>query len=296
MNPNKPKVGCIGAGVLGAAIMRRLIECGFKPAVWNRDRTKLTALLSAGAVEAASPAELTRSSMFVITCVSDGAALEKIVFGEHGVAAAGSSDKILIDMSTCASAHTQEMAKRLVAACGMRWLDAPISGGAPAALEGRMAVMVGGDEETFEHARPVWDALAGRATLMGPNGAGQATKMINQVLVAGGVALLAEACALAERAGIDAAKIPQALAGGRADSKQLQEMFPKMVASEFSITGRAALMLKDLELIHDLARNVGATMPITAGVTEMFRKQVGDGFGDRDNTEMVNFYRGKLSR
>ena len=296
MNSDKPKVGCIGAGVLGSAIMRRLIECRFTPAVWNRDRAKLTTLVSTGAVEAASPEELTRSSTFIITCVSDGAVLEKIVFGEHGVAAAGSSDKILIDMSTCASAHTQEMAERLVAACGMRWLDAPISGGAPAALEGRMAVMVGGDEETFEHARPVWDALAGRATLMGPNGAGQATKMINQVLVAGGVALLAEACALAERAGIDAAKIPQALAGGRADSKQLQEMFPKMVASEFSITGRAALMLKDLELIHDLARNVGATMPITAGVTEMFRKQVGDGFGDRDNTEMVNFYRGKLSR
>ena len=296
MNSDKPKVGCIGAGVLGSAIMRRLIECGFTPSVWNRDLAKLTALVGAGAVEAANPAELTRLSTFVITCVSDGAALEKIVFGEHGVAAAGSSGKILIDMSTCASAHTQDMAKRLVAACGMRWLDAPISGGAPAALEGRMAVMVGGDEETFERARPVWDALAGRATLMGPNGAGQATKMINQVLVAGGVALLAEACALAERAGIDAAKIPQALAGGRADSKQLQEMFPKMVASEFSITGRAALMLKDLELIHDLARNVGATMPITAGVTEMFRKQVGDGFGDRDNTEMVNFYRGKLSR
>lgn len=96
----------------------------------------------------------------------------------------------------------------------MRWLDAPISGGAPAALEGRMAVMIGGEQDAFERARPIWEALAGRATLMGPSGAGQATKMINQVLVANGVAVLAEACALAERAGIDAAKIPQALAGG----------------------------------------------------------------------------------
>lgn len=178
----------------------------------------------------------------------------------------------------------------------MRWLDAPISGGAPAALEGRMAVMVGGEQDAFERARPIWDALAGRATLMGPSGAGQATKMINQVLVANGVAVLAEACALAERAGIDAAKIPQALAGGRADSKQLQEMFPKMVASEFSITGRAALMLKDLELIHDLARSVHAPIPLTAHVTELFRKQVADGLGDHDNTELVNAFRGRSPR
>jgi 3-hydroxyisobutyrate dehydrogenase-like beta-hydroxyacid dehydrogenase len=296
MDSDKPRVGCIGAGVLGSAIMRRLVECGFKPMVWNRDRTKLAPITQAGAVEATNVEELTRSSIFVITCVSDGAALEQIVFGEHGVASAGASDKILIDMSTCSSAQTRDMAQRLTTACGMRWLDAPISGGAPAALEGRMAIMVGGEQQAFDRARPMWDALAGRATLMGPTGAGQATKMINQVLVATGVAVLAEACALAERAGIDAAKIPQALSGGRADSKQLQEMFPKMVASEFSITGRAALMLKDLELIHDLARSVGSPIPVTAGVTELFRKQVADGYGDRDNTELVNAYRSRQPR
>ena len=293
MSNDKPRVGCIGAGVLGSAIMRRLLDRGFAPLVWNRDRSKLTPLLEAGATEAASPAELTRASMFVITCVSDGAAIEKVVFGERGVAEAGSSDKVLIDMSTCAAAQTQDMASRLAVECGMAWLDAPISGGAPAALEGRMAVMIGGREEVFERARPIWDALAGRATLMGPSGAGQATKMINQVLVATGLAVLAEACAFAERAGIDAAKIPQALSGGRADSKQLQEMFPKMVKSDFSVTGRAALMLKDLELIHDLARHVGAPMPVTAGVTELFRKMVADGMGDRDNAEMISFYRGR---
>lgn len=296
MSPDNRSVGCIGAGVLGGAIMRRLASRGFRPAVWNRDRAKLAPIVQGGAVEATTPAELTRSSTFVITCLSDGAAIEQVVFGTDGVAAGGSPDKILIDMSTCASAHTREMAARLVEACGMRWLDAPISGGAPAALEGRMAVMVGGEQDAFERARPIWDALAGRATLMGPSGAGQATKMINQVLVANGVAVLAEACALAERAGIDAAKIPQALAGGRADSKQLQEMFPKMVASEFSITGRAALMLKDLELIHDLARSVHAPIPLTAHVTELFRKQVADGLGDHDNTELVNAFRGRSPR
>lgn len=291
MSNEKPRVGCIGAGVLGAAIMHRLIDCGFAPAVWNRDRTKLAGLLKAGAIEARSPAALARDCEFVITCVSDGAALEHVVFGKDGVAETGSADKILVDTSTCAAAHTRDMAARLSKQCAMAWLDSPISGGAPAAREGKMAIMVGGEPAVFERARPLWDALAGRATLMGPSGAGQATKMINQVLVSTGLAVLAEACGLAERAGIDAAKIPQALAGGRADSRQLQEMFPKMVTSDFSITGRAALMLKDLELIHDLARIVGAPMPVTAGVTESFRKMVADGLGDRDNSEMVNFYR-----
>lgn len=168
MNNENPRVGCIGAGVLGGAIMRRLIDCGFAPVVWNRD-----------------------------------------------------------------------MAARLTSQCGMAWLNAPISGGAPAAREGKMAIMVGGQPDIFERVRPLWDALAGRATLMGSNGAGQATKMINQVLVSTGLAVLAEARAFAERAGIDAAKIPQA----------------------------------------------------PAGVTESFRKMVADGLGDRDNTEMVVFYR-----
>jgi len=295
MDKEKPRVGCIGAGLLGAAIMRRLVDCGFAPMVWNRDKAKLKPLLAAGAKEAGSPAELAGNSTFVITCVSDGVALENVVFGENGVARSGSSGKVLVDMSTCAAAHTRDMAARLAAQCGMAWLDAPISGGAPAAREGKMAIMVGGKADIFERARPLWDALAGRATLMGANGAGQATKMINQVLVSTGLAVLAEACAFAERAGIDAAKIPQALAGGRADSRQLQEMFPKMVASDFSITGRATLMLKDLELIHDLARHVGAPLPVTAGVTELFRKMVADGWGDRDNAEMVNFYRARTA-
>ncbi|MGD2140811.1 MAG: NAD(P)-dependent oxidoreductase [Burkholderiales bacterium] len=291
MSQQKPKVGCIGAGVLGSAIMRRLIDCGFAPMVWNRDQAKLADVLKAGASAANSPAELTRACDFVITCISDGNAVEKVVFGKDGVAEAGGADKVLVDMSTCAAAHTKAMAERLAQQSGMAWLDSPISGGAPAALEGKMAIMVGGRAEVFERAQPLWDVLAGRATLMGPNGAGQATKMINQVLVSTGLAVLAEACGFAERAGIDAAKIPQALAGGRADSRQLQEMFPKMVASDFAITGRAALMVKDLELIHDLSRHVGAPLPVTAGVTELFRKMVADGWGERDNTEMVNYYR-----
>ena len=155
MTNRKPRVGCIGAGVLGSAIMRRLIDCGFQPLLWNRDRTKLAPLLKLGAAEAQSPAELARESELVVTCVSDGNVLEKVVFGEQGVAEGGSADKVLVDMSTCAVAQTREMAIRLAQQCGMAWLDAPISGGAPAALEGKMAIMVDGQPDVFECARPL---------------------------------------------------------------------------------------------------------------------------------------------
>src|SRR5258708_12996063 len=136
MNKDNPRVGCIGAGVLGGAIMRRLIDCGFAPVVWNRDKTKLAELLKAGATEARNPADLARASAFVITCVSDGAALEKVVFGEDGVAAAGSADKVMVDMSTCAAAHTRDMAARLDAQCRIPLPTPPISRPPPAPPHG----------------------------------------------------------------------------------------------------------------------------------------------------------------
>ncbi len=291
MTNHQPRVGCAGAGILGSAIMRRLLERGFDVGVWNRSTEKLEALVGSGARLARSPAELAAGSDFVLTCVTDGAALEAIVFGDDGIATAGTADKLLIDMSTVDANHTRDLAARLAARCAMGWLDAPISGGAPAALEGRMAVMVGGSESDFERARPVLDALAGRCTLMGTTGAGQATKMINQVLVGCGFAVLAEACALAVRAGVDAGRIPHALAGGRADSRLLQEFMPKMATGEFSLTGRIDSLLKDLELIHDLAKSVSAPMPVTSVVTELNRKLVADGLGDRDNSELVRLFK-----
>lgn len=252
---------------------------------------KLGPLVQAGATAVKRPAELAEGSDIVITCVTDGAAVEAIVFDTDGVASAGLRDKLLIDMSTSDVHHTRTMAGRLRDQCGMGWLDAPISGGAPAALEGRMAVMVGGSEADFERARPIWDALAGRCTLMGPNGAGQATKMVNQVLVACGFVVLAEACSLAERAGVDPSRIPQALEGGRADSRLLQEFMPKMATSVFSLTGSMGNMLKDLDMIHELAKTAGAAMPLTCLVTELHRKLVGDGLGQRDTSEIIRLYR-----
>lgn len=291
MSEGLVSVGCAGAGTLGAAIMRRLVERGHRVLVWNRSADKLASLSAAGATAVATPAALAQGADLLITCVTDGAAVEHTVFGEDGIASAGAAGKLLIDMSTIDAVLTRTLATRLREQCRMGWLDAPISGGAPAAREGRMAVMVGGNEADFERARPIWDALAGRATLMGPQGAGQSTKMINQVLVACTNAMLAEACVLAERLGVDPARIPGALAGGRADSRLLQEYLPKMAASDFAVEGRLDIMLKDLAMIGDLARTSGAVMPVTALVEQLYRQQVAHGLGDRDNAEFVRLYR-----
>ena len=291
MSEKKLRIGFAGAGILGSAIMTRLLDCGFALHVWNRNREKLRPLIDAGGRGVERPIELAQTSDVVMTCVTDGAAVEAILFGDDGVAAAGSSEKLFIDMSTTDANHTRVMAARLKEQCGMAWLDAPISGGAPAALTGSMAIMVGGAEKDFKRAQPLWDALAGRCTLMGGTGAGQTTKMINQLLVACGFVILAEACNLAERAGVDASSIPQALEGGRADSRLLQEYMPKMAASEFSLTGPVGNMLKDLEMIHDLGRATNAPLPITSIVTELFRKMVADGLSRQDNSEIVRLYR-----
>jgi len=292
MSEARITVGCAGAGTLGAAIMRRLVDEGFEVRVWNRSKDKLAPVVAQGAIAVDTPAELAAHSRFVITCVTDGEAVEHTVFGNDGIASAGSAHKLLVDMSTIAADRTRALAAKLKEHCAMGWLDAPISGGAPAALEGRMAVMVGGTQSDFDAAKPLFDALAGRATLMGGQGAGQSTKMINQTLVACGFAVLAEACALAERAGVDASKIPGALADGRADSRLLQEFMAKMSRSDFGkVEGRLAIMLKDLGMISDLARTTGAVMPVTSLVEQLHRKLIALGLGDADNTEFVRLYR-----
>ena len=291
MSHTNLKIGCAGAGVLGGAIMQRLLESRFDVMVWNRTPERLQALAALGAKTAAEPVELSHHADFILTCLTDGAAVEAVVFGSKGVAVAGSADKILIDMSTADPVHTTSMAARLLNQCGMRWIDAPISGGAPAARNGQMTVMAGGSQRDFDKAQAIWDALAARCTLMGPNGAGQTTKMVNQVLVACTLAVLGEVCGFAERSGVNTTRIPHALGGGRADSHLLQEYMPKMAESDFSVEGRIGLMVKDLDMIEALAKQADAQIPMTAVAGTVFRKLTAAGFGDRDNSELVNLYR-----
>lgn len=285
-------VGFIGIGLMGGAMVRQLVAANRPVLAWNRTPAKLESVRQAGAAVAASPAEVALACRTVILCVTDTAAVEAVVFGESGIAEAGAPGKILVDHSSIRPTATEAMAERLEAACGMRWIDAPVSGGVPGIEQRTLVIMAGGDEADLDEVRPVLQAYAGRVTLMGPVGAGQTTKLINQVLVGTGFVAVAEACRLAQNAGVDAALVPSCLAGGRADSRLLQEYMPKMAAGDMSVLGRLGILVKDLDTVHELAAATGTPMPFTQLACELHRIMVAKGHGDEDNAAIIRLYGG----
>jgi len=291
MADDQPKLGYIGLGLMGAPMARRLVEAGYRVTVWGRTPAKLAPVVAAGAVEAPSAAAVAAESDIVFICLSDTAAVEAVVYGAEGIAVGAGPGKILVDMSSIRPEATERMAERLRRETGMGWIDAPVSGGVAGSESGALTVMAGGTQADFDRAAPVVAHLAKRFTLMGPNGAGQVTKLINQVMVGTVVAVLSEAASLAVRAGIDAARMPEALAGGRADSLPLQQFFPKMVSGDFFVESHLKTMLKDLETVQDLARQTGSAMPMTAMATELHRLMVQRGHADEDGTALARLYR-----
>jgi 3-hydroxyisobutyrate dehydrogenase len=267
-----PALGFIGLGLMGLPMALRLREAGHAVGVWNRSAAKADAARRAGASVAASPAEVARSAEIVFLCLTDSAAVEQVVFGSDGLAAAPGDGRIVVDFSSIAPAATRDIAARLEAANGMRWIDAPVSGGTKGAAEGTLAVMAGGAQADFERVRPCVLAMAQRFTLMGPLGAGQTTKLCNQVIVGSAMCVLAEATRLAVNAGIDPLLLPQALAGGFADSKPLQLFVPRMAqAIHEPPLGHTHTMLKDLDTVVELARETGTPVPMAALAAQTFR-------------------------
>ncbi len=284
-------VGVIGAGVMGGAIATRLIETGHRVGVFDLDAAKIAALVAKGAVAATCPREAALGD-FVILSLNSATIVERAVFGPNGVAEAGKSGKLLIDMSSIDPESTRAFAARLEAMNGMRWLDCPLSGGAPGALAGRLALMAGGSQADFERARLVMGSLSRNYTLMGEVGAGRTTKLVNQVLCAIGFQAVAEAVALAERGGVAAERIPAALAGGRADSAILQEFGAKMARRDYAPTGRLDNMVKDLDGVQALARATNTAMPVTAIVAEIHRAFIAAGRGGEDNAALMRQFAG----
>ena len=208
MSNEKPSLGFIGLGLMGSPIALKLREAGYPLAVWGRTVAKLEAALAAGAEALDSPRAVAAASDIVFLCVTDTAAVEAVVFGDDGVAAGAAAGKVLVDHSSIRPDASRALAARLLDETGMAWIDAPVSGGAAGVEAGTLVVMAGGTPEAFARVEPVMTSYAGRATLMGPSGAGQTTKLINQALVGVGFAVIAEIAALARDAGMDAAQIP----------------------------------------------------------------------------------------
>ena len=289
------KIAVIGAGIMGSAIATRLIERGLAVTVFDLDREKVAALTGKGAVAAASVAGATAESDYIILSLNHANIVKAVVFGEGGVASAASPDKLLIDMSSIDPGETRKLSEKLAAETGMKWVDCPLSGGVPGALAGRLAIMAGGDNEDFERARNVMQHLAANYTLMGPNGAGQTVKLINQLFCAVQFQAVAEAVKLAEAGGVDAAAIPAALKGGRADSAILQEFMGKFAARDYTPTGRIDNMMKDLDSLQSFAMTTRTPLPMTGQLVEIHRLLVAAGLGPRDSAEMMRLLDGNLS-
>lgn len=288
----KNKVGVVGIGIMGTAISTRLLHCGQEVTVFDRNADRVQAMVDLGATPATSPRDVATKADVVILSLNTAVIVELVVFGPDGVAEAAAPDKLLIDMSSIDPESTKAMAARLSDEHNMAWLDCPLSGGAPGALAGKLAVMAGGREGDFERAKAVMQHLCANFTLMGPSGAGQTTKLVNQVLCAVGFQAIAEATQLALKGGVAVDRIPDAVAGGRADSRLLQEFMTKMGRHDYSPTGRLDNMLKDLEAVQAFAARTRTAMPVTALTTEIHRLFVAAGKGGDDNAALMKFFNG----
>ncbi|HBT67841.1 MAG TPA: 6-phosphogluconate dehydrogenase [Agrobacterium sp.] len=288
---DKNKVALIGAGAMGGAIGTRLIETGHHLTVFDLDAEKVAALTSLGAHSAGTAAQAASVSDVVILSLNSPKIVRAAVFGKDGVAGGARTGTLIIDMSSIDPEATKELAADATEK-GLRWVDSPLSGGAPKALVGQLTLMAGGTEKDVADAHRVLQHVASNYTHMGPSGAGQTTKLINQVLCGLNFLAVAEATQLALDAGVDAAKIPQALKGGRADSAILQEYMPRYVAKDYRRTGRIDNMVKDLNGAQDLARRTNTAMPLTAVCAEVHRMLTAAGLGGEDQATLMEFFSG----
>jgi 3-hydroxyisobutyrate dehydrogenase len=283
-----PKLGFIGIGLMGRPMTLRLLAAGYKVAVWNRSKDKLAPVTAKGAIAKASPAEVARFADIVMMCVTDQNSVKDVLFGACGVAEGAAEAKIVIDFSSIAPSAARECAARLEA-LGMGYIDAPVSGGTVGAEEGTLAIMAGGKAEHIEFVRPLIAELASRFTRMGGSGTGQVTKLANQVIVASLFPVIAEAMRLAEAAGVDAARLPEALRGGFADSKPLQVFGPRMASRAYApALGTTNVMLKDLLNALAVADETGLKLPMAQAAVERFRLLVAEGKGESEPSAFID--------
>lgn len=288
---SKPSLGFIGLGLMGRPMCLRLLAAGYRLSVWNRSHDKLAPVVAAGASAAATPAELTRAADIVMLCVTDQRAAEQVLFGRNGVAEGGAAGKLVVDFSSIAPTSARAFAARLER-IDMGLVDAPVSGGTAGAEKGTLAIMAGGRADHVERARPVLMHLAQRVTRMGDSGAGQVTKLCNQVIVGSLLPVIAEAVRLAEAAGVDAAALPAALRGGFADSGPLQIFGARMATRTFDPPlSTNAILLKDLENAAALAKEFDLQLPMASRAAERYRLLAEQGRAESDPAELIDLMR-----
>ncbi|WP_053149415.1 NAD(P)-dependent oxidoreductase [Pseudomonas protegens] len=291
-----PSLGFAGIGLMGLPMCRRLLAAGYPLTVWNRNPEKCAPLVAAGARQVATPAQLCAHADLMLMCLANTEVVREVVFGPEGIAQGARAGQLLLDLSSLEPTATREMAAELAASRGVAWVDAPVSGGTPGAEAGSLAIMVGGAATDVERVRPVLLTLGQRVTHMGAVGAGQVTKACNQMIVACNALVIAEVVALAERSGVDARLIAEALAGGFADSKPLQILAPQMAESRFEpVKWHVRTLLKDLDGAVKFSREQGSATPISGLAAQLMRLHGGQGYLEKDPATLVRLYRDPAS-
>jgi 3-hydroxyisobutyrate dehydrogenase-like beta-hydroxyacid dehydrogenase len=281
------KLGYVGVGLMGQPMVQRLLKLGWRVRAYDILAERIT---QSGAQACASAAEAARDVDVVLLNLPTNDAVVDAVFGERGLAKSMREPQLVVDFSTIPVEACRGHAARLQQEAACRWVDTPVSGGPPASAAGTLTVMAGGTEEDIARLAPLMQDVAGRYTRMGGVGAGLAAKMINQLVVGVGHAMLAEAVALCEKAGIDAARIPECLAGGYADSNLMKAYWPRMVERDFAPRGYVRQLLKDLEMVGKWAGGLEATTPMLTQALFLYRELAKRGHAELDSSAIRKLY------
>ena len=280
------RIGFIGLGIMGRGMTHNLLKAGHDVTVWNRNAARMDEFVAAGAKSASSPAELASRCDVILVCVSDTPDVEQVLFGENGVSAGVKSGALVVDHSTISPQKTVEMAKRLNEQ-GAAFLDAPVSGGSEGAKNGTLSIMVGGETADVERAMPILQAYGKTITHVGPQGAGQMAKLVNQILVVVNQLAASEALLFAQAGGLDLAKTIEAVKGGAAGSWMLANRGPQMIVRDFRPGFTIDLQQKDLRLVLESADEMGVPLLATSLVFQLYRTLQAQGLGGDGNHGLV---------
>jgi 3-hydroxyisobutyrate dehydrogenase len=283
-------VAFIGLGTMGAPMAQNILKDGHTLTVHNRTRQREEPLAKLGAKRAASPKEAATEAEVVITCVSDTPDVEEVILGDNGVIQGAPSGTVVVDMSTISPVATRKIAAAL-AEKGLKMIDVPVSGGSEGAQKGTLTIMVGGEEADLEKARPVLEAMGKTITLVGPVGAGQITKAINQIIVGGVYLSVAEGLALGLKADLDMVKVVNAISGGAAASWVLDNRAGNMINNTYPLGFRLRLHRKDLRIALEAAQELGISLPMAALVEQIENGLVARGHGDEDVSALARSVR-----
>ena len=285
------KVGFVGLGIMGRPMALNILKGGFDLTVWARRAESMAPLLEAGAKGGGSAAEVAAACDVVFSMVSDAADVEQVALGVGGVAEGAKPGLIFVDMSTIAPAAAQVIAAQM-AERGLAMLDAPVSGGEVGAISGGLTIMVGGDAEAFGKVQPVLACMGKSVTLIGGSGAGQETKACNQILTGVGVMAVAEALNFARKSGVDAGRVREALLGGFAYSRILENHGQRMLDRNFKPGFKAWMHQKDMNIVLQEAHRLGLMLPTSAASAQLFNAMVGSGLGEEDSVAALKLLEG----